>query len=50
MIYSYRNTRTGQIITVPCKVTGKNWVLVGTKEDPVEKPSTGKSKSTRKRS
>lgn len=50
MTYRYQNTRTGQVITVPCKVNGKNWVLVETKADPVEKPSTGKTKSTRKRS
>lgn len=50
MVNRYKSTRTGQVITVPCKVTGKNWVLVDTKETPVKKTSTGKPKTTRKRS
>lgn len=50
MSYIYRNTKTGATITVPCAVTGQNWELVKVKQDPVEKPSTGKPKSTRKRS
>lgn len=50
MIYRYKNARTWQVISVPCKVNGKNWILVETKADPVEKPSTGKPKTTRKRS
>lgn len=50
MNYRYRNTKTGQVITVPCKVNGKNWVLVETRADPAEKSSAGKPKSTRKRS
>lgn len=49
MIYTYRNTKTGVTITVPCEVSGKYWELVKTKETPAEKPSAGKPKTSRKK-
>lgn len=44
---TYQNTRTGVKITVPCQIFGKDWVLMDDK--PVEKPSTGKPRQSRKK-
>lgn len=49
MIYTYRNTRTGAVIKVPCPVSGKYWELEHKQADPVEKPSTGKPRQSRKK-
>lgn len=49
MSYIYQNTKTGATITVPCAVIGKYWELVKIKQDPAEKTSAGKSRTTRKK-
>ena len=44
---TYVNTRTGTVITVPCPLVGKDWVLV--EDKPAEKTSTGKPRQSRKK-
>lgn len=39
MTYTYRNKRTGNLATVPCRLYGPDWEQITEAEKPEEKPA-----------